>query len=62
MIPTREETIKAISDLSEQDYKKVAVYVMNLTKKDEVASKAEVTELTHKLNRKYGQAFRALAQ
>jgi hypothetical protein len=61
MIPTREATIKTISDLSEQNYKKVALYVMNVTEKDEVASKEEVAALTRKFNHKYSQAFRALA-
>ncbi len=61
MIPTREATIKAISDLPEKDYKKVALYVLNVTEKDEVASKEEVEELTKMFNKKYARTFRALA-
>jgi len=61
MIPSRETTIRTISDLSEQNYKKVALYVLDVSKKDKIADKNEVKTLTEKFNKKYSQAFRALA-
>lgn len=61
MIPTRETTMKNISTLSDQNYKKVAIYVQSILEEDKVASKEEVEALTQKYNQKYGQAFRALS-
>ncbi len=63
MIPTRTTTINNINTMSDNDYKKVAVYVQSvISNNDRIAKDSEIEALSKKFNAKYESAFRALAQ
>ncbi len=62
MIPTRESTIKAISELSDSNYTRVALFVQSISNEDRDASENEVMSATKLINEKYANVFRKLAQ
>ncbi len=62
MIPTKDITINRISDMTDETYKMVALYVQNLSQPDEYASDEEIDALSKSINEKYAQAFQALAR
>ena len=62
MIPTRTAVNEMINGMTDDQFKKVAVYVRTVQNEDDVATASEVAALTKKFNTKYEKAFRALAQ
>ncbi len=62
MVPTREDVIAMINAMSDEDFKKIAIYVDAVKKEERVASADEVANITKKFNAKYEKAFRALSQ
>lgn len=62
MIPTREAVIAMINAMSDEQFKKIAIYVDAVNKEERVASADEVANLTKQINAKYEKTFRALSQ